>query len=79
MYICSFYKLNFLCLPFFISSVLLSSFLASPVNLFSGMTSLILNFWALRFKTSKVSKLVFSLAVLLFLFVFQMPYRVENM
>ena len=37
---------------FSISLILLSSFLASSLNVFSGMTSLIVNFWVIGFKVS---------------------------
>ena len=63
---------------FSIYSISLSSFLASPVNVFSGIASFIVNFWTLGFKTSKAST-CFFLVLRLFLFVFQMLYRVENM
>ena len=51
----------------------------SSLNLFPGIASLIINFWVLGFKTFKASTCFFFLVLQLFLFVFQMLYRVENM
>ena len=42
-----------------ISLFLLSSFLASSLNVFSGITSLIVNFWVIDFKTSNASTYFF--------------------
>ena len=54
---------------FSISFILLSSFLASSVNVFSGIASLIVSFWVLGFKTSKAST-CFFLVFQLFFFCF---------
>ena len=51
----------------------------SSINLFPGIASLIVNFWVLGFKAFKASTCFFFLILQLFLFVFQMLYRVENM
>ena len=60
MYIHLFYKLNFLCLPFFkFHLISLGFFSASLGNVFSEITSLIVNFWILGFKTSKASTCFF--------------------
>ena len=54
MYINSFCNITFLCLPLYLFlKILLSSFLASSLNAFFGITFLIANFWVLSFKTSE--------------------------
>ena len=78
MYTHFFYKLFFSVYGFFYFFNLLSSFLASSVNVFSGIASLIVNFLVLGIKTSKAST-CFFLVLQLFLFAFQMLYQVENM
>ena len=77
MYTHLFYKQNFLYLPLYFC-ILLSSFLASSVNVFFGIASSIVNLCVLHFETSKASA-CFFLVLQLFLFAFQMLYRVENM
>ena len=72
MYTHLLYKLNFFNFTNFVN------FLASSVNAFCGITSLIVNFWTFDFKTSK-SSTCFFLVFRLFLLVFQMLYRVEKM
>ena len=68
MYLHLFYKLIFLCLPFFsISFILLSLFLASTINAFSVIQYLIVNFWALGFKTSKASTCFFTCSAITFI------------
>ena len=68
MHLHLFYKLIFLCLPFFsISFILLSLFLASTVNAFSGIQYLIVNFWVTGFKTSKASTCFFPCSTIAFI------------
>ena len=57
---------------------LLSSFSAFSLNVFSGIVSLIVNFWILGFKTSKTST-DFFLVLQLFFVVFLKLYQEENM
>ena len=49
------------------SLILSSLFLASSLNLFSRITSLIVNFWVLGFKTSKASTCSFPCSSIVFL------------
>ena len=60
-----------------ISLILLSSTLASSVNVFSGIAYLIVNFWVIGLKSSNVST-CFFLVLPLFLFIFQMLYQEGN-